>query len=192
MSLKEPTWGLPLVCAGTCAPSLSFFLFSSSWLLVFCQPGGTQLSGNSQLVKWNLLLQKEPQYSFTLIYSESHCYTSQVGAIEACFQGLLLLIPPLAVNQSKSDSGRKKLFHPLIIHIHTHTQTQELIIQFLFKKYVHLTFSNQFIFDHCFMDWWLFLLLVQPVFQHQVDDIAWFVHLLIHHLTKSNWEPVTF
>ena len=51
---------------------------------------------------------------------------------------------------------------------------------------------NQVIFDHCFMDWWLFLLLVQPVFQHQVDEIAWFVHLLIHHLTKSNWEPVTF
>ena len=51
---------------------------------------------------------------------------------------------------------------------------------------------NQVIFDHCFMDWWLFLLLVQPVFQHQVDEIVWFVHLLIHHLTKSNWEPVTF
>lgn len=41
MSLNGPTWGLPLVCAGTCAPSLSFFLFSSSWLLVFCHPGGT-------------------------------------------------------------------------------------------------------------------------------------------------------
>lgn len=129
------TQDLPIVCAGTCVPSLSCFLFSLPWMLVFCNPGGTQFSGNFHLVKCNLLLPKKPQYSLTLIYSECYCCTNQVGAIEACFQGLLLLIPPLAVTQNKSDSRRNKTTSHTRTHTHN-TYTQELIIQFPFQIYL--------------------------------------------------------